>query len=901
MKNKEKTNTPEVAYLVGMGIIVISGIFNLIYLLRIPSDPDSAFLLGISFSRFILVLFFFIGISISFVGLLQKSGQRRRNIQVTGKLIQQKGSGTVVVILFVSVSLLTWIACFGPEYLLGKYFAIFERLRPLFLWGEIISIVLFFWISTIHRQFRVRESQSEKKTLLLYGTLAMILLGIFVFISVVYPRITDDLWFGRYSVPILAVQIAFSLGICIITRQLLITLKYNWPDVITRRLDLILFLLIWLIACLVWTPQPIEFMSDLDFSAIEQHLRPMPPAYEIFPWKDSRTYYTITESVINGTGIFRSIDKSLFIVFTSAINWLAKGSYEEMLVFQAGLLAVFPAVIYLIGKNLHNRWAGVLAASFAIFQELNGIRLMDEFPLVSSKVLLSEPYMQLWNALIVLAVILALKNSTKTQSRLFIICGGVLGLSALFRLNTFVIIPFLLLLFFLVYLKEKKLFLKASLFFMIGLLISLTPWMVHNAVKYDDPFAFIRAKTEGVIIKNRYSKYYSVDPIQIENNPVPESIDLSLEKVGQVGVDQASFIPLLIKSDSSLVNMDGESLPDLTQMSNILASIFRHFLNNLVTSFSILPVSAHPQDLFHGARTQQFWGNDSGQYASIDLVIVLLNLTIIAIGIATALRKHKMVALAPIAVYLGYHLSNAIAISSGNRYAQPASWIIFFYFAIGLAALSGWFLRKVNPLDASGSSLLEDHQPKPFSMNYKNRANLLIAIIIFLSLSPVLVDLLPPSRFQIERPELLVAVLFDNPACNLALEEQGIDSIVTFNRRYNQNRYVLDYGKIYFPLSINALKYNEIFKPPVDQIGGSGQFTTVFFLSQSNMKTRQLIIPDNEKIDSMKSGLDVVIITPRWKDTSRISMLALMDLEDIRVINEDVLVQSDMHCLFFSQ
>jgi len=232
--------------------------------------------------------------------------------------------------------------------------------------------------------------------------------------------------------------------------------------------------------------------------------------------------------------------------------------------------------------------------------------------------------------------------------------------------------------------------------------------------------------------------------------------------------------------------------------------------------------------------------------------------------------------------------------------AQPASWMIFFYFAIGLVTISEWFLQKVNSVHLTESALLEEHQPKSSCVNDNKRVNLIIAIIFTLSLAPVLADLLPSARFQIERPELVAdVVLLSNPACGEALVEQGIDSLMAFNRKYNPNQFSPDYGKLYFPLSIDVQTYNGIFKPPLDSMDGNEKFTSVFFLSQLNNYARQLIIPDNGTMDLIKSGSDAVIITHQQEETSFISMLALPDTNDNPLITEDVLTQSDMRCFFF--
>ena len=87
------------------------------------------------------------------------------------------------------------------------------------------------------------------------------------------------------------------------------------------------------------------------------------------------------------------------------------------------LQTVNPGVIsrfsFLIGQQTHSRAAGLFAASLAVIQGINGIRLMD-----STKVMLSEPFMQLSTALITLIALLALKQLAKERFRRFLFLEG---------------------------------------------------------------------------------------------------------------------------------------------------------------------------------------------------------------------------------------------------------------------------------------------------------------------------------------------------------------------------------------------------------------------------------------------------------------------------------------------
>ena len=683
----------------------------------------------------------------------------------------------------------------------------------------------------------------------------MILL--FLFIAWIYPKLTDQLWFGRYSVPILATQIIAAW--VLVSLGLLVPGNFwkKLPAFFTDHTDLIIFILIWVFTAFLWVNQPIEFMGDMYSTTIEQHVKPLPPNYEIYPRKDSATYFYITESIVTGGGIYRSIDKSLFLAFEGLNNWLAGGSYEKMLNLQTILLASFPAVIYLLSSKMHSRPAGLLATALAVMQEINGIRLMDEFPVVSSKVLLSEPFMQLWTAIIALSGFQAFKRSEKGQANLFIILGGSLGLSALFRLNTVVVIPFIIFMAFIYYFRDRKTMIWSIGVFLFGIFLALSPWMIHNAIKYGDPLAFVKRKVSGVIINNRYEKINKV--VDINNSLEDDKSEISNKSVGILPVNYAWNNNQLEKSTNLEMAFAGfikmrppfAILNNPSNISQIFASIFRHYLNNIITSFSILPVSINPQDLFHGSRNQRFWGEyDATSYEGINPVILVINLIILSIGITSAINKHQVIGLVPIAVFLGYHLSNGMAISSGNRYAQPVSWIVFFYFAIGLISISKSLLHL----------LQYDNQFNKLEPYKTNRINTWVGLIfvilcvLLIGSAPVAADLLPIERFpKIAEQQLTSAI--DNEE-NLKFGGNS-NSIEEFLSSYKTNGLSVTYGRILNPVLVNDEEFKLAYGKA--DFGGTNKYFTFMMLSPDFGNIERMIFYPQNQLVNIRNGSDAVI------------------------------------------
>lgn len=75
------------------------------------------------------------------------------------------------------------------------------------------------------------------------------------------------------------------------------------------------------------------------------------------------------------------------------------------------------------------------------------------------------------------------------------------------------------------------------------------------------------------------------------------------------------------------------------------------------------------------------------------IFVLGFNLILISLGIGAAWNRTRLAGIFPFLAYLAYHLSNAISVVSGGRYIVPVDWVIYFYFAIGLAEVILFILR----------------------------------------------------------------------------------------------------------------------------------------------------------------------------------------------------------------
>ncbi len=797
---------------------------NLYQLLVLPADQKTAVLFGYSEKRLAIIASLVLGILVFIFAFFKMIKSPAKIILSVSERMKKQGFlAALVILLFISL-LLVWITGFSTERFLGSatYFAMSKRLLPLCIW--LLSVSLFtIGICTFFQHSTLKGTtiaDGNNWRILIISFTAMVLF--FLFTYWIFPLLSDQLWW--VSVPILITQIFVAWIIATFIMLIPGNFYRRIPIFVKKHSELILFILIWIISAVLWITQPVNYESE-EYSLTpeqQQFILPRRPNYELYPRFDSETYFKVSESIVTGGGINRSIDKPFFLALEGLLNWLAGGSFEKMLDLQTIILASFPSVIFLLCSKTHSRAAGLFVASLAVIQGMNGIRLLD-----STKVLLSEPFMQLGTALIALIAFLALKASGKGRLFYFLILGGIIGLSALIRLNTLVLIPFILLITLIHYARERKNFFNATVIFFLGIFLAFTPWMIHNTIFADHPFAFVLAKVRGVIVNNRYDRI----------NEKLELYEVSEED----------------SSEPQDIEMPENSISDqLTIKPSIAATILKHFLNNTITSFSILPGSGIPQDMIYGFRNQRYWaGFDTTLYEGVDPAFFIFNLLILSIGASSIIKKHHIVGFIPIVIFIGYHLSNGIAVKSGHRYAQPVTWIVLFYYAIGLISISRILFNLLKINLNSNPYIIEGID---FETGWKRKLISASVIILLLGSTPVIADLLPIDRY----PEITDADLFsaikNEKNFQFFGEENNID---VFLNAFEEDDIDIVYGEILTPIIVNNEKFYQFYG--TEDFGGDGTYLTFNFLGPSFRRFTRMIFHQHGDLVDIKNGSDAVI------------------------------------------
>jgi hypothetical protein len=94
-------------------------------------------------------------------------------------------------------------------------------------------------------------------------------------------------------------------------------------------------------------------------------------------------------------------------------------------------------------------------------------------------------------------------------------------------------------------------------------------------------------------------------------------------------------------------------------------------------------------DNLHQLSQKDPWGDHTwqGNLTAVQQLAAVVNLALLAIGLAWSWRRFRLAGLVPALVFLGYDLSLAVGATSGGRYVVPINWVAYFYYMLGWIAV----------------------------------------------------------------------------------------------------------------------------------------------------------------------------------------------------------------------
>jgi hypothetical protein len=814
-----QTNPRSSIRLAGFALIlsVIEAAAAAWYIFQIPGDTKNVVLLGLSAQRLGLVGFLLLGLIIcGFVGTycLTRSAEAGKILIRLLKSKQRVKTFSYFLLMFI---FLGWAAIFIPSYQTGRFQAYFERLQPVFLWlgllGGQIFLVLLFQL----KKFSSNGLKNWKSPLIPFLPPALWTFGSLVVVWIVIS-ITglglkpDSVHWNDAGAPLLAGQILFTFFLGLATwwvERRLVGSKE--PSAKNKRIqvsfDIIIFLLIWAAAAIIWIKEPLphSFFAP----------GPYPPNNEPYPFSDATVYDLSAQFALIGQGLMNKeyVDKPLYSGFLVLLHVLAGQHYYPVINLQTAFIAIFPALLFLLGKMLHSRAAGVMAAFLTIFRELNSIGATLWILSSSSRVMMSEPLTTVGIAFFVYFLVRWVKKP-ENGTQWLVASGGTLGLTTLVRHNPWLLIPVGLVIILLVQRKNWRRWLLGSIVFILAFVAAITPWMVRNQIYFDRPFYFL-APLEGVVMIQRYN--VRLFPVT-SNTPIPDATNTpsaksSPENAAQQGVaadnQTATAMPVPAKSGTSLTRL----------IDRVLQFVPAHFFHNLVVTNAVFPSLLSMDDLEHavkmpGSMWDPAW---NGQLSPGRILVILFFLALLSIGLGVSWKRWRLAGILPFLIYLSYNLATAVARTSGGRYIQPADWVALFYLAVGLSqcwlSFKSHFGAKDFEFDQPSPALIQDihHNVESEKRNSIWKSILAGGVVFCISGLIVVTEFIFPAKFKAGANEIIINKVVDNGwASQLNLHSgdierflQSPDAFMIEGRALYPRYYGIDVGE---PDSVSAYR-----------------------------------------------------------------------------------------------
>lgn len=683
-------------------LTVLGGLSAFAYLASLPGD-------GQNFSPFrLLSLTVILAVICAGVFVFFKFSSAQKAVELTAR-IQGLRFGVALSFVLFAAGLTAWITFLYRESvvsLMGE--AVYERLAPLMLLGALVCLQA--GIVLILPILMEKKDESLKG---IWKTMLFILGGfavIAIFISLTEIGFTFDavgLNWGPVGTPLSFAQVNLVLSIGFLISFFLYAVGSRIKDKRSRwllLLDVGIFLAMWGMAVLLWSNQTI---SPSHFSPATSA-----PNFEYYPYSDAAVFDRMSYHLSSGIGFSDTlVRRPLYVGLLALFHTIGGTGYEGTVFVQILFLALIPSFMYLLTATFSNRLAGFLAGGLILLRETNAIDLSGKIVTSHAKLMMSDLPAMLGIIIFVYACIILFKKP-KHDTWLLLVIGASLGLLALVRAQSIVLLPLILLLVLLPQKNKKPQYISPVLI-LLGLALVIAPWAWRNwnntgVLALGDP-------GEKMLMARNYS-------LSLEEYPQPLAGETTPEFSSRLSRQIRSFI--------------------LEHPGDVAFFISNHFMHSLAgNAVYIAPVYSTdtPRNL---VAQNPFWDAWEGALAGKNIFALICNLIILAFGISLAQKDDRLAGWFPLLVFVTYQAGNALARTSGWRFALPVDWITLMYYCVALSYLPS----RIGALFAVQPSASEDHlQPEKTTMIYPA----VFLLLFFLGVSvPLAERLIPKQNFD---------------------------------------------------------------------------------------------------------------------------------------------------------
>lgn len=738
--------------------------------------------------------------------------------------------------LFVGLGILFLLT---PAERLGEAFV--QRIAPVIILGMVIALqILAGWFLWLRRKIYWHQLTQWKKPLIISGFVLafFILLWVGIAWSGIGIKRESSGWLSP-GTPLLAQQLLFAMAVGLVFILFGKALDQH------RKTDLILGILIWLTASLVWWLEP---MLRSSYFAPD----PTPPNFEYYPYSDAALYDEFAQNVLIGASRQIALThRPLYSLFLALLHGFGGYGFQKVLFIQVFTLAFVPVVGYLLASSMGGRPVGVMTALLLIFREKNSIALTNVIEVSHVKLLMSDVPTML---LMLLFIYFYIKWLQDQQNRLVlgVLAGACFGLTIFIRSQAQLLIPIVLLGLVLVNKFTWKTFFQKSMVFLLGAIVVVAPWVWRNYQLSG------RAVVEYQGFYTRFiASAYSSTPNDIDRLPSETNEQYDMRMRNQI----INFI-----------------LKNPVEVARFYSS---YFLHNEITTLAYLPMSLRFNNLKDYVDMQGFWNAPYlGEMPARTLPALFTILCIIAVGIGVAFHRHRWIGILPLLFHLGYSFSVVPVRQSGWRFILPVDWISILYFSLGLTHLSllvfSLFSKKIDyqPVQARAESTVSP-------INWKWTLPSLAAFAIFGISLPFMEWSIPERYPQLSNKQLIQRYL---PAGFVLERGEPISESVLESFLETEAGSILLHGRALYPSYYKQRKINE----ETGQIPLEAKYYDRLQFSLIGSSSTFVFIPVDEVPSYFPHASDVFIVGCVQNDGVRALMVK---------VNDQVLISSPWHGL----
>lgn len=687
----------------------IETIIAMVYLAIIPVDPKNVVLWGYSTNRLLLFGIMII-ILISSIILFSRTFKKNGDPKWIEKIRQISAK---FFYIWPIILLFCWIVIFFPAYRFGKYEVIYSRIQPLLFLSAIIFFQFFILLKIKIQKIEANLSfLLSKKTFFIF-TFFIIFVWLFLIFTRIGLDIDHDFW-GGAATPILPMVLIIS---AFIPFYFYFIFKNNESKY--EKFIKLFPILLFFFAIIVWNLEPFtpHFFAP----------KVRPPNFEYYPYSDAQIYDMTAQSLLSGEGYFNRghVQRPLYGFMLFVFHKIMGQNYLNVVFLQTILYALFPVLLFYLGKRLFSPTIGISVGVMAVLRELTALQASPFMEIVHSKLYMTDNWASFFALLITLLVIFWFFNK-KENHLLLVLIGTIMGISLLMRINLMLIFIPISATVFLKYIKNFKIkFLRVGI---LGLstFVILLPWMFRNYYQIGE-FG-IEPQKFRMVIETRFG---------IEENS--DSNESGSTKPSQM---------IMPENDNNFLN-----IIDPDSVLNILRFTTANFLHNEIHSILIFPNSILAESIKgvidKNDYIQETW---IGEIIPRQFIAIIINLLFIGLGISVSYKKYRWFGLFPLSIHLFYNLSNGLARVSGWRYVIVTDWVIILYYIVGISLIFHTLLQRISLSNIRNELIfgLQTETINSLRKNTKERIYILssIGLVVITAIGMILPELLIEKKYS---------------------------------------------------------------------------------------------------------------------------------------------------------